>query len=87
VTDVATTAAGALALKIRRGKLTNPFSARDVYQCGWAGLSQSDDVRWAITVLESANWLREEEVKTDSDRGGRPSVQYRINPKLLKAKK
>jgi hypothetical protein len=87
VTDVANTAAGALAVKIRNRKLASPFRARDVYQSGWSGLSERDDVYRAITMLEGANWLRPEEVKTDREHGGRPSIQFHINPKLFEAKK
>jgi putative DNA primase/helicase len=87
VTDADNTAASALSLKIRSGKLSNPFRARNVYQAGWAGLSERDDAYRAISVLEDAHWLRSEAVKTDRDRGGRPSVQFHINPKLLEVKK
>jgi hypothetical protein len=87
VTDVAKTAAGALALKVRGGKLANPFTAREVYLAGWSGLSHRDDVARATAVLEGANWLHAEEVKTDRERGGRPTIKYHINPKLLEAKK
>ena len=87
VTDASNTAAGALALKIRGGKLGNPFRARDVYRSGWAGLSDRDDVHRAIAVLEAAHWLRAEDIKADTETGGRPSVQFRINPSLLEATK
>jgi len=65
VTDATNTAAGALALKIRGGKLANPFRARDVYRAGWAGLSEREDAYRAIAVLEAAGWLRPEDVKAD----------------------
>jgi len=84
VTDATNTAAAALALKVRTGKLSNPFRGRDVYRSGWEALSDRDDAYRAIDVLEAANWLRRQELTPES---GRPSVQFWINPKLMEATK
>jgi hypothetical protein len=43
VTDATNSAGAALALKVRRGKLTSPFSARDIYRPGSEGLSDRDE--------------------------------------------
>jgi len=84
VTDATNSAAAALALKVRRGKLPAPFSVRDVYRAGWEGLSDKDDVWRAIDVLEKGKWLRRE-VSTPPNT--KPSTQFWINPKVLEAKK
>ena len=71
-------AANLLAKKIKPGRLPNPFTARDVYNNGWSGLSSPEDVEKAVEILEEAFWVKSEKINT----GGRPKFQYRINPKL-----
>jgi putative DNA primase/helicase len=83
-TDATNTAAAALATKVRGGKLTNPFRARDLYRSGWEGLSDRDDAYRAIDGLEEAHWLRREELSPEN---GRPSIQFWINPKVREASK
>ena len=70
-------AANLLAKKIKTGRLPDPFTARDVYNNGWSGLSSPEDVEKAVEILEEAFWVRSEKINT----GGRPKFQYRINPK------
>jgi len=79
VTDATNTAASALALKVRGGKITNPFRARDIYRSGWEGLSEREDAYRAIDALEEAGWVRRQELTPEN---GRRSVQFWINPKL-----
>lgn len=78
VTQHSLVAANLLAKKITGGRLPNPFTGRDVYNNGWSGLSTPEDVEKAAEILEEAFWIRSKTVQT----GGRPKVQYRINPKL-----
>jgi hypothetical protein len=84
VTDKTNAAAGNLAAKISGGKLTNPFTARDVYRAGWAGLREPEVVNGATSVLEDANWLHRIEVPADPAHGGRPTSKFYINPKVPK---
>ncbi len=73
-----TTAARLLASKIRKGKLRDGFTARDVYSNEWSGLATPDDAQRAIETLEDLDWLQCEAKHT----GGRPKQVYRINPRL-----
>ena len=67
--------------KIQRGKLPDPFTARDVYRPQWTGLGDPEDVIKALEWLKDINWIRSE-VKPSADSGGRPSVRYHVNPKV-----
>ncbi len=71
-------AANLLAKKIQGGRLPNPFTAREVYNNGWSGLSTPEDVEKAVEILEEAFWVKSKKTQT----GGRPKFQYWINPKL-----
>ena len=80
--DQATVAAGSLLVKIRDGKLENPFKVKEVHQKGWTGLDTGESVKSALKVLIEAGHVREE-TATAGPNGGRPSVNYRVNPKTL----
>jgi hypothetical protein len=83
VTEHGLFAASALAKHIREGGLPSPFTARDVYRNGWAGLSDPEDVKAAAEVLEDLGWIRAERLPTV----GRPRSQYHINPHLNRKEK
>jgi hypothetical protein len=72
---------GARIILERRAKLPVPFTARDVHQRGWAGLSDMDFVHAALAVLVATRHCRmtPSPIRTF---GGRPTEQYRWNPKL-----
>jgi putative DNA primase/helicase len=70
-----------LAEKLKCGRLTSPFTVRDVYSKNWELLNTSDVVHQAATYLVQAGWLREERVGT-TEKGGRPSIVYHVNPRL-----
>ncbi|SLM31040.1 hypothetical protein MTBBW1_2620004 [Desulfamplus magnetovallimortis] len=70
-----------LAKKIQEGKVTEPFTARDVYRKGWQMLKDKESVESAIECLIEKHWIREDCSGTSTD-GGRPSVKYFINPKF-----
>lgn len=74
-----TNAARMLAAKIRGRKLADGFKARDVYQAGWTGLATPEEAKKAIDALQDLDWLRSTDVST----GGRPTIQYRINPRVF----
>jgi putative DNA primase/helicase len=71
-------AAVRLSKKLAGGQLSNPFTARQVRLKGWAGLTESQDIAVGLDQLEELHWLRCEEVR--HPQGGRPTVQYHINP-------
>ena len=72
-------AAQALADKVRQGKLSDNFTARDVRRNQWRYLTTDDAVQSALDWLEDESWLRSIEAGTGV-RGGRPTMAYRINP-------
>ncbi|MGH9960749.1 MAG: DUF3987 domain-containing protein, partial [Pyrinomonadaceae bacterium] len=84
LTDEGLRSAQALADKVRQGKLEDKFTAREVRRNRWRSLSSDDAVHAALDWLKDGGWLREESVQA-GERGGRPTTQYRINPKFLKS--
>ncbi len=81
VTDMARVAAALLATKIARGRLAGPLTAREVDRNEWTGLTEPRVVQGALDCLEDLGWIRAEAVRTRD--GGRPTVRFRINPRLL----
>ena len=81
VTDRAQVAAALLAAQLTHGRLPSPFTARDVYRNEWTGLTEPRVVQGALEGLAELGWLRPEAVRTPA--GGRPTVRFRINPRLL----
>jgi hypothetical protein len=69
-----------LATRIKSGKLRDGFTAREVYQSGWAGLTDADQVARAAALLVDLDWLAEVEERT----GGRPRTRFLISPLVLK---
>ncbi|MHC5544778.1 DUF3987 domain-containing protein, partial [Singulisphaera rosea] len=59
--------------------LPNPFTVRQVVQKGWSGLSSTDEVERAVSILEEHEWIQREEIPPGPT-GGRSSVIYHINP-------
>ena len=79
VADTGPMAAAALAEKIRKGKVKDGFTARDVYKNHWQSLDDPSLVSGACDELEAAGWIRRE---TIASTGGRPKVTFIINPKI-----
>jgi len=78
-----TTGAAALLGKVKAGLVKDGFKVKDVQQKGWAGLSTTDDVRKAASMLAVYDWLRVEVVQSGDAMGrGRPSETFRIHPCL-----
>lgn len=73
--------ARALLGKIRDGKVRDGFSARNVYNNGWAALSEPDAAIKAIGLLCDLGYLRK--VETKNPDGGRPTTTYRVHPDFL----
>lgn len=71
-------AAHALAKHIVNGDLKTVFTPREAYHKGWVGVTTREDVLTAVETLQDLGWL----VEIRKETGGRPSLQYWINPRL-----
>ncbi|MBI4853547.1 MAG: DUF3987 domain-containing protein [Acidobacteria bacterium] len=70
-----------IANHIQKGNLPDPFTVREVYRRGWSGLATPQDCTEPLELLEDLNCLKSSRLPSTND-GGRPTVIYRINPKL-----
>jgi len=80
VVDETISAAKSIAKFLQLGKLNSGFKARDIYRLGRQGLTERSVVVDALKMLEDDGWIRSIEIR----KGGRPSRQYFINPKIFK---
>ncbi len=63
------------------------FTARDVRQKDWGGLTAQEPVNAALDYLENvAGWIRCTE-DLPGAKAGRPTTRYQINPKLIRQQK
>lgn len=76
--EPARAAARAILAKICGGDLKDRFTARDVHQRNWAGLTERERVQAGVDLLCDHCWMAPITVET----GGRPRVAYAINPKV-----
>ena len=76
--------AQALADKVRQGKLSDGFTARDVRRNQWRYLTTEEAVQAALDWLEDEDWLHGEEVGGTGPGAGRRTWRYSINPKALR---
>ena len=74
VTQVEVAAAKAILRRIERGDLQAPFTTRDVWRPGWAGLSDRALVVRALELLADYGHLT---VEVDRETGGRPATRCR----------
>ena len=74
-------AAKCLLNRLKKGKPKEPFTARDVYRRGWANLKNIDAVERALDELVETHRLRSKQVQ--GQKGGRPTFEYTVNPKLF----
>jgi hypothetical protein len=58
-----------------------PVHGPGVYRNEWTGLTEPRVVQGALEGLADLGWLRPEAVRVRE--GGRPTVRFRINPRLL----
>ena len=65
-------AAKSILTKLKKNKLSSPFSARDVYKNHWAGIDNPQKAQTAIDVLLDYSHLIKDETATD----GRPTILY-----------
>jgi hypothetical protein len=80
IADPSSAAAAALSAKLLKGALPNPFTVRDVYRAQWTGLATREDIEPGLLLLETLHWVTGETARGRD--GGRPTRQYRVNPKL-----
>jgi hypothetical protein len=84
LTDDGLRGAQALADKIRKGKLADGFTARDVRRNQWRYLTSDEAVQAALDWLEDESWLRADGVGGMGPGTGRRTWRYFINPKALR---
>ena len=68
-----------LARHLSAGDLPDMFTTRDVYRHGWSGLTQPDQARKALELLNDSGWVRQQDTPP-SVTGGRPTETWQINP-------
>lgn len=72
-------AAKSILRKITRGDLTATFTARDIHQHGWSGLTDHRLVGAALSMLEDYHWVESETIET----AGRPKTIYSYTGGLI----
>lgn len=72
-------AARAIWRRVCKSDLPSPFTARDIRQKGWSGLTDQKRIEAGLSALVDAAHIAPQRVTT----GGRPSYQYRANPKAI----
>lgn len=60
---------------------SNGFKARDIHRKNWKSLTDIQSIESALELLVDKDWLSIEEITT-TDKGGRPTQIYTINPKI-----
>jgi len=75
-------AAVRLTAKIKAKALPNPFTVKTVYDKGWHGLKDKQEVEAACNILIDENWLRMTRKPPTGNRGRPPLPEYQINPIL-----
>ena len=80
--DAGHSAAQDLSVRLTRGMLVDGFTIRDVRRKGWKHLGTDDAIGCALGLLEAGAWVSPEPF-AGTDAGGRPTVRYRINPRVL----
>jgi len=75
-------AAKCLATKLKTKKLEDGFTAYKIKRHGWRGLKSIEHAEAALSYLESKYWVKSYEMPT-TQKGGRPTTAYRINPQIF----
>ena len=77
--EAETSAAKAILSHIRKGALSDGFTAREVHQHKWSNLADRSQVQAGLDLLCDLDWLAAEEKRPIG--AGRPTTHYRINPR------
>ena len=72
----------AILAHIRNGDLEGPFTARDVHRYEWSGLTDRAHIQLGLDLLVELGHLAPIP-SVASERGGRPTTSYEINPRAL----
>jgi hypothetical protein len=80
VTDLARVAAAVLATKITHGRLASPFTAREVHQNEWTGLTEPRVVQGALEGLAELGWIRAEAMRARDGRAAHRTVPPHESP-------
>jgi putative DNA primase/helicase len=65
--------------KIQSDKLPNGFNRREIIRKGWAGLTDTAEIKEGIETLIDEGYLLECVIETST----KPAVTYRIHPKIM----
>ena len=76
-----TAAAKAILLHIREGDLDEGFTAREIHRKGWSQASSREEVQAGLDLLTEGNYVARNPEQI-GPKGGRPTISYRINPKV-----
>ena len=76
-------AAVRLADKIKAGVVSSPFTTKAIYDKGWHGLKDKEEVEAACNILIDESWLRMTRKPATGNRGRPPLPEYYINPVFL----
>jgi len=68
--------------KVESGKLLEGFCTGEVMRGGWIGLNSLEAIKAALLRLVEYGWLKQI-TNTPKSVGGRPSIRYQVNPKIL----
>jgi hypothetical protein len=82
--DPARKGARRIAEWIAAGRAPQTFTARNIRQMDWSGLTEAGCVNLSLDHLENvAGWIRGHEDRS-GPKGGRPTVRYEINPRVIR---
>lgn len=70
--------AKAILRRIKKGDLKAPFTKWEVWRPGWAKLTDKDQVKEALLLLEAYGWIIREKIEAT---GGRPKTVFHVNEK------
>jgi 5S rRNA maturation endonuclease (ribonuclease M5) len=76
-------AAVRLSEKIKLGAIANSFTSKTIYDKGWHGLKEKQEVEAACNILIEENWLMMTRKPPSGNRGRPPLPEYQINPIFL----
>jgi DNA-binding PadR family transcriptional regulator len=72
-------AAKAILARVKAGKLSAEFSARDIQRNDWAQRGKSETIKDALELLYDRGWILARKPITGT--AGRPKTYYRLNPR------